>query len=218
VGSYAYTTQATQAYWDIQDEYDGKLTWTDGAYSAPGGTGTNLSYAIDPKHRFTGAATYAIPVGRGRTFGSGMASALDAVFGGWQLSGSFTHGSGSVLNFGTMVAPASVTKIGQVGSGNKWFDTTGFAVQPAYTRRTNPWFYDGLTGPGFSNVDLALSKRVKVSERFKVEVRLEAYNAINGMNWANPTLTVSASDFARTNAQASGYYGRQLQYSAKLFF
>ena len=50
------------------------------------------------------------------------------------------------------------------------------------------------------------------------EIRLEAYNALNGMNWANPTLTVSASDFGRTNAQASGYYGRQLQYSAKLFF
>jgi hypothetical protein len=218
LGSYAYTTQGTQAYWDIQDEYDGKLTWLDGAYSAPGGTGVNLGYAIDPKHRFTGAATYALPVGRGKTFGSGMASALDAVFGGWQLSGSFTHGSGPVLNFGTMLAPSSVTKIGQVGSSNKWFDTTGFAVQPAYTRRTNPWYYDGLTGPGFSNIDLAIAKRVRITERYRVEVRLEAYNAINGMNWAIPTLTVSASDFGRTNAQASGYNGRQLQYSAKLFF
>ena len=147
-----------------------------------------------------------------------MASALDAVFGGWQLSGSFTHGSGPVLNFGTMLAPSSVTKIGQTGSSNKWFDTTGFAVQPAYTRRTNPWYYDGLTGPGFSNIDLAIAKRVRITERYRVEVRLEAYNAINGMNWANPTLTVSASDFGRTNAQASGYNGRQLQYSAKLFF
>jgi len=36
------------------------------------------------------------------------------------------------------------------------------------------------------------------------------------MNWAKPTLTVSASDFGRTNAQAVGYYGRQLQYSARL--
>jgi hypothetical protein len=59
---------------------------------------------------------------------------------------------------------------------------------------------------------------VSITERYRVEVRLEAYNALNGMNWANPTLTVSASDFGRTNAQASGYYGRQLQYSAKLFF
>ncbi len=60
---------------------------------------------------------------------------------------------------------------------------------------------------------MAIAKRLSITERYKFEVRLEAYNAINGMNWANPTLTVSASDFGRTNAQASGYYGRQIQYS-----
>ena len=38
------------------------------------------------------------------------------------------------------------------------------------------------------------------------------------MNWANPTLTVTASDFGKTNAQAVGYYGRQLQYSARIEF
>jgi hypothetical protein len=219
LGSYAYNTQATQAYWDIQDEYDGKLTWVDGAYSAPGGTGTNLSYAIDPKHRFTGAATYAIPLGKGKAFGSGMGTALDAVFGGWQLSGQFTHSSGQVLNFGTMLAPASVKKIGDVGGPTKyWFDITGFATQPAYTRRTNPWYYDGLTGPGFTNLDMAIAKRVQVKERYRVEVRLESYNFLNGMNWANPSVTFGASDFGRTNTQASGYYGRQIQYSVKLFF
>jgi len=118
-----------------------------------------------------------------------------------------------------MTAPKSVKKIGEVGAANKyWFDTTGFAVQPAYTRRSNPWYYDNLTGPGYSNIDLSIYKRVKITERFQVELRLEAYNALNGMNWANPTLDVTKSDFGRTNAQASGYYGRQLQYSAKLYF
>jgi len=218
LGSYAYTTQGTQAYYDIRDEYDGKLTWMDGAYSAPGGTGTNLGYGIDPKHRFIAAGTYELPWGRGKALGATISPVLDAFIGGWQLSGTWIHSSGSVLNFGTMVAPTSVNKIGKVGSGNYWFDVTGFAVQPAYTRRTNPWYYENLTGPGWSNVDLSLAKRVKVTERYKVELRLEAYNALNGMNWANPTVTVSASDFGRTNAQASGYYGRQLQYSAKLFF
>jgi hypothetical protein len=117
-----------------------------------------------------------------------------------------------------MLAPESVNKTGEIGSGNYWFDVTGFKTQPAYTRRSNPWYYDNLTGPGWTNLDLALAKRVRITERYKVEVRLEAYNAPNGMNWANPTVYVSKSDFGRTNAQASGYYGRSLQYSAKLFF
>ena len=218
LGSYAYSGQRTQAYYDIQDEYDGKLAWIDGAYTPPGGTGVNLGYAIDPKHRITTAATFEIPIGKGKSFGSGMSPLLDAIIGGWQLSGTFSRNSGPGLNFGTMVAPQSVKKIGQTGSSNYWFDVTGFAVQPAYTRRSNPWYYDGLTGPGYSNLDLALAKRVRVTERFKVELRFEAYNALNGMNWANPTLNVSLSDFGRTNAQAQGYYGRQFQYSAKLYF
>ncbi len=38
------------------------------------------------------------------------------------------------------------------------------------------------------------------------------------MNWANPTLSITASDFGRTNAQDAGYYGRQLQYAARIEF
>jgi hypothetical protein len=38
------------------------------------------------------------------------------------------------------------------------------------------------------------------------------------MNWANPTLTVTSSDFGKVTAQAAGYYGRQLQYSLKFEF
>jgi hypothetical protein len=47
---------------------------------------------------------------------------------------------------------------------------------------------------------------------------VETYNALNSMNWANPTVDVSKSDFGRTSAQASGYYGRQVQLSGKLYF
>jgi hypothetical protein len=218
VGSYGHTTQRTQVFYDIQDEYDGKLTWMDGAYSPPGGTAANLTYANDPRHRFTAAMTWEIPIGQGKMLGTKMSRVLDSFIGGWQLSGTWNHGSGQVLNFVTMVAPTSVEKIGQVGPANYWFDVTGFAVQPAYTRRTNPWYYNNLTGPGFTNVDLSVYKRVKIDERFRVEVRMEAYNALNEMNWANPTVDVTKSDFGRTNLQASGYYGRQLQFSAKLYF
>jgi hypothetical protein len=218
VASYGHTTQRTQIFFDTQDEYDGRLTWMDGAYSPPGGTGTNLTYANDPKHRFTVAATWNVPIGKGRMLGKGMSRPLDMFIGGWQLSGTWTASSGQTLAFSTMTSPKSVKKIGKVGAGNYWFDVTGFATQPAYTRRTNPWYYSNLTGPGFTNLDLSIYKRVRIDERFQVEARLEAYNALNEMNWSNPTVDVSKSDFGRTNAQASGYYSRQLQVSAKLYF
>ena len=64
-----------------------------------------------------------------------------------------------------MVAPESVEKIGEIGADKYWFDTTGFARQPAYTRRTNPWYYDGLNGPSYKNLDLTLQKTFPLNER-----------------------------------------------------
>jgi len=215
--NYAYVSQKSQWFYDEQDEYDGKLTWMDFSVSQAGRTGAPQVNA-DPKHRLAVAATLEIPVGRERMFGSKLPSFLNATLGGWQLSGIYNYTSGVPLIFGTMVAPSSVTKIGQVGTNQFWFDTTGFTRQPAFTRRSNPWYYDGLTGPRFSNLDLGLSKSFKLSDRMRLRIRLDAFNALNGMNWANPQLNVTASDFGRTNAQLPGYYGRQIQYSARVEF
>ena len=217
LATYAYVTQRSQWFYDVQDEYDQKLSWFDLSVTAAGRSGAP-TVAADPKHRFVGAATVELPVGRGRRFGGGMAGWADAVLGGWQLSGIYTCYSGVPLIFGTMVAPESVTKTGEVGANQYWFDVTGFARQPAYTRRSNPWSYDNLTGPGFTNLDLTLQKTFKLNGRIRLQVRMDAFNALNGMNWANPTTTITASDFGRTNAQATGYYGRQLQYSARVEF
>jgi hypothetical protein len=67
-------------------------------------------------------------------------------------------------------------------------------------------------------MDLSLTKKFAITERIKASIRLEAFNALNGMNWATPQLTVTASDFGKTNTQLAGYYGRQVQYSARLEF
>ena len=230
--TYGYNTQRTQVYYDNQDEYDGALTWVDGNYSPAGGTpavradglnnyantGTGMNYAIDPMHAFRAAFTADLPFGRGRAVGGEMNKALDAVVGGWKLAGTFRYDSGSKLVFGAMAAPTEVEKVGGIGRDTFWFDTTGFAQQAAYTRRSNPWYYDDLTGPSFQNLDLSLAKRFQFKSRYNLWLRLEAYNALNMMNWANPTLTVTSSDFGKVTAQAAGYYGRQLQYSLKFEF
>ncbi len=218
LATYAYVASRAQWFYDAQDEYDGNLSWMNFTVTQAGGSGTP-SVTSDPKHRFVTASTWDIPIGRGRRFGSHMLAAVDHIVGGWQISGIYTYTSGAPIIFSSsIIAPASVKKIGGIGTGSYWFDTTGFAAQASFTRRTNPWYYDGLVGPGFKNLDLSLSKRFAVTERVKVAVRLDGFNALNGMNWATPQLTVTASDFGKTNTQLAGYYGRQLQYSARLEF
>jgi len=218
LASYAFVSSRSQWFFDEQDEYDGLLSWMDFSVTQSGGSGAP-SVASDPKHRFVSAGAWEIPIGRGRMLGQNMSGVLDQIVGGWQLSAMYSFTSGAPLIFSrNMIAPSSATQIGDIGSGSFWFDTTGFAKQAAYTRRTNPWYYDGLNGPGYSNLDLSLSKKFALTERFKLEVRLDAFNALNGMNWVTPQLDETKSDFGKTNTQLTGYYGRQIQYSARIVF
>jgi hypothetical protein len=216
--TYAYVKSKSQWFFDTQDQYDNKLNWYDFSVAPSGGSGTPTPVS-DPKHRFVISGTWELPIGRGRKFGSSMHKAADYAVGGWQISGTYNYTSGVPLLFSNQItAPDSAKMVGCVGAGCNWFDTTGFAAAPSFTRRTNPWLYDGLLAPNFTNVDMSLSKKFSITERAKVAIRLDAFNALNGMNWAAPNLSVTASDFGRTNSQASGYYGRQLQYSARLEF
>jgi hypothetical protein len=82
----------------------------------------------------------------------------------------------------------------------------------------NPRYYDNLRGPTFHNVDAVLTKRFNIHERVKPEFRLEAYNAFNTLNWANPQVSITASDFGKTNAPAAGNFGRQLRYAVRVEF
>jgi hypothetical protein len=219
LATYAYVASRAQWYFDAQDQYDNKLTWYNFSVTQAGSSGAP-TVVSDPRHRFVAGGTWELPIGRGRRFGSQMSRMAEYAVGGWQITGNFNFNSGAPLIFSSQItAPAdSVKKIGCVGSGCSWFDPTGFAAAPSFTRRTNPWYYDGLVGPSFKNMDLSVSKKFPIGERAKLGIRLDAFNALNGMNWATPNLSVTASDFGRTNTQTTGYYGRQLQYSAHLEF
>ena len=45
----------------------------------------------DRPHRFSGAATFLLPFGRGQKWGSGWNGLVDAIAGGWQVSGTYQH-------------------------------------------------------------------------------------------------------------------------------
>lgn len=201
--SYAYNREKSQLYYDDQDQYDGILTWVD---------------TVNPRHRVVGAATIEVPVGRERRFGTNMPRGLDFVIGGWQMAASYMYRSGAFLRFGGMIAPESVKKIGDTGRNGYWFDVTGFRSLPAFTRRTNPYQYDDLTGPSYWSLDGVLSKSFKTPGSTKVEARIEAYNLFNTTMWANPVTTITSSDFGRTNSLAANWTGRRLQYALRFEF
>jgi hypothetical protein len=201
---YAYVRGTRQEFYDNVDQYDETWTWID---------------LPDPRHRVNVSIVWDVPVGRERRVGRGMNRALDAVVGGWEIAGIYRYESGQYLRFEGMLAPTDTPRtIGEVGAGNYWFDIAGFERLPAFTRRVNPWQYDDLKGPNFTNVDLALSKRVPLRNNVKLNLRIEAYNLLNTMNWALPSTTITASDFGQVLRQADAYFGRQFQYTLRVEF
>jgi len=204
LAGYAYVRGSRQEFFDNVDEYDENWTWID---------------LQDPRHRVNLSGVWDVPIGRDRRIGSNMNPAVNAVVGGWEVAAVYRYESGQYLRFNSMLAPSETPDtIGDVGAGTFWFDARGFDRLPAFTRRANAWQYDGLKGPNYTNVDLAVSKRVPVRQNVKLNFRLEAYNLLNGMNWANPSTTIGASDFGQVLRQADAYFGRQLQYTLRVEF
>jgi hypothetical protein len=83
---------------------------------------------------------------------------------------------------------------------------------------------NALTGPTFKDVDLNLSKNTKITERFTLQLRVDAFDLFNHPNFGNPNLTatpgsanfgiISSTRFPTGDAGSA----RQLQLSAKLLF
>ena len=198
---YNYHVQANQSFYDNVDNY--LKNWT----SLDSGT---------PRHRITAAGTWALPVGKGRKFLNGAPRVLDAVVGGWNLAGLMTYHSGTLLNFGGMLVTGD-PHISNPGP-NAWFDKSVFKQLPAFTRRTNPWYYSDIRGPQFINLDGTLNKDFSVTERIKFQLHMDAFNALNNMNYNNPNMSVTSSQFGRSTDIYPQDFGRRLQLGLRVEF
>jgi hypothetical protein len=170
-----------------------------------------------PTHRFTGAVTWQLPFGRDRKYGSTMPAALDWVVGGWQYSLATRFYSGRPLLFGTSYVVTGNPKIDNP-TRDRWFDTSMFAVADTYTPRSNPYYYDGLNGPGWTITDMTLTKMFSFGRRYRMEFRAEAYNAFNTILWDNPDLAISSSNFGKVTRKRVDGNGREIQVGLRFLF
>jgi Carboxypeptidase regulatory-like domain len=151
---------------------------------------------FDATHQINANWVYEFPLGRGRHFGSGMNKFVDAVFGGWGLSGIFhwTSGFPFTIGFGQGwstnwqlqgqgIQTGPTGKIGvfrdSSGNPNIFQDPTQasgafrFALPGESGQRNN------FRGPGFLELDNGLFKNWKVTERQSLKFSWEAFNVTN---------------------------------------
>jgi hypothetical protein len=199
VWGYNFNRESTGAFFNDPDQYANKLS---------------MIPAASPRHRMTVGTTIDLPFGRGRRFGGQLHPVLNAIVGGWSTSHLFAWNSGSFLRFGQLEASGDPTV--QDPTWQRWFNTAVFKQATPFTPRVNPYQYDGLTGPRYWQLDSTISKNFDLTERFKLELRLEGYNLTNSVMPGNPNLTVTSTQFGAINTQVN--YGREVQYTLRLHF
>jgi hypothetical protein len=180
--------------------------------------------SFDQRHKFTGSWMYDLPFGENRRFA--QRGAWSHILASWQLSGDYTIASGlpftpnvlgnSVdLNRGvTGSLRADVT--GQpISLSNpttaEWFNTAAFCSPSNSSGTTNTCvnpsggtFGDAgrhiIEGPGEVVMDMSLSKTFTIKESRALELRFQAANVFNFINYTSINTTVNSLQFGQVTA------------------
>jgi len=149
--------------------------------------------SFDQPHRLTANGSWELPVGQGKRWSLGWAN---WVLGGWKASGIYTITSGRTFTaygcsdcgwdemgvpFGSRYRP---NQSGSAASGftrsfTEWFNPNVFALAPVGTYGDER--KGELRGPFYEDLDLSFGKVFSVTERQKVQPRVEIFNA--GSTW-----------------------------------
>jgi Carboxypeptidase regulatory-like domain/TonB dependent receptor len=143
------------------------------------------------------SSVYQLPFGPGMRFGSTWRGVANTILGGWQLSGIFSIQSGSPfsvgIDFDNANTGATYQRADLVGNPvppgfvqNRfhWDNPAAFAVPPAYTYGNSG--KDSLFGPAHNDLDLALMKNFHFTESKYLQFRVETFNILNRVNFADP--------------------------------
>lgn len=190
--------------------------WTEFTWNAASQFHRNRALAShNIPHNFQFAFVYELPFGSGKAWATEGAG--KAILGGWQLNGVFAAyqgrqftltASGASLNMpGNQQTPDQVKDnveiFGNVGGDGTFFDTT------AFKRVTQVRFgnvgRNTMRGPGVANLDASLFRTFKLTPKFNLQFRAEAFNVSNTPHFANPNGNVNSSNFGKVLATQTAY-------------
>jgi hypothetical protein len=194
------------------------------------------------RHNLSGSWVVSLPFGRGQRFGSGVNRAVDALIGGWQVSGverihsgfpvSPSNGFNFPTNFfltspGTLTGPIStnvVTNGANTGNPPNMFSNPTAALGSfGFTLPGLPGSRNSLTGPAYSETDASIDKafRMPWSERQLLKLRASAFNVFNQVNFVSgATDLTSPATFGNITSVAGpqGRGARQMEFAARYEF
>ena len=214
--------------------------------SEAGGLATDLNnlgldygnVAYTRHSRFLATFLYELPFGKGRTFLKGANAIVDRIAGGWELAGVLLFQSGPFLTVTVPGADPSGTGFASnVGNGradivsgqslyavnqtlSNWLNKAAFAVPKDNIGTWGNAPVDNIVGPGTQSVSLSLMKSVRIVERIRFQVGVQAANLFNHPNYAPPNTTFNTAAYGTISAlqTAEGAGPRVIQATARITF
>ena len=205
--AHGLTAMISYTYSKFLDNVEGNQTW---AYNGNSGPANNYNLAAeksvdggDIPHGLVASYIYQLPIGRGKALGSDVNRAVNAVIGGWELSGIATFKSGipisisgsDISTFGGNPRPDVVADVHvHHPTINQWFNTGAFAYSKLGADGGDTWgnaprFFSDLRGPRYQDWDTALEKNWEFGENMRAQFRLETFNTFNHPNFYSPSGT-----------------------------
>lgn len=237
----------------INYTYAKAMTNSSGNYGQPGISGSDGAYqdgynghadygpsGQDVRHNLNFVGVYALPFGRGQTYGNQMNPFLDLVVGGWRVAGSAILYSGFPI---TINGPggSNTNSFGQSRANhyrriavhnrsiNNWWGTdpsaTGCSAGGdngicAYGASAPLTFGTAAINteraPGYRQVDTSLFKDFHIWREHTIGFRADFFNALNIASYENPDNGITDSNFGQISGVRSP--PRQIQLSAHYSF
>jgi hypothetical protein len=196
---------------------------------------------FDATDQITALFVYDLPFGRGQAFGRNVGWFVNEAIGGWEISGIETWRTG--LAFTIQDGVASTTSLA-ADAGDIFVGPRSALAESIHIEANNNnqvEFYknptaaaaafvpnlgletgtrDNLRGPHFSNFDVAVSKHFPLwNERYRLQFRAEAYNALNHTNFGIPNATETAgAAFGQLTTEAGQEPDRVMQFALRFDF
>ncbi|MGA3189488.1 MAG: carboxypeptidase regulatory-like domain-containing protein [Bryobacteraceae bacterium] len=148
---------------------------------------------------------------------------------GWQISGIFVANSGAPINITDNnsanpvdrpdLAPGINPIFSNYSSTLQYLNPAAFIPVPLVTAsgeqmRPGNLGRDVLRAPGMWNQDLSIAKDFSITERVRLQLRGDAFNALNHTNLSGLTTNITSSAFGRLTSATP----RSIQIGAKIIF
>ena len=157
---------------------------------------------FDARHNLVFSANYELPFGEGRKYGSNASRVVNAILGGWRVSGIFQARTGFPITVIDGTAPSLQGQRGNerpncVGDPvpanqtiERWLDITAFQRVPRGTWGNCP--IGVARAPGYKNLDVVMAKRFEAGGSRYFEFRAEAFNLTNTPSFGPPARDINA--------------------------